>query len=97
MVRFLCEAGAYKDKAGRYGHTPLTLASVTGHLQVARYLCEAGSDKDKAERDGHTPLALASARGHLEVARFLCEAGADQNNGGPQSETLSRRAAEASC
>ena len=40
VVRFLCNAGADKDK-----QTPLSFAAGDGHLTVVQFLCEAGVDK----------------------------------------------------
>ena len=60
-----------------YGITPLWLACVHGHLEVARLLIEKGADKDKAEMDGMTPLFAACDEGHLEIVRLLIEKGAD--------------------
>ena len=43
MVRYLCEAGADKDKAMADGATPLYAAAHMGHVAVVHALAEAGA------------------------------------------------------
>ena len=59
--------------------TPLHIAAVQGHLEVAHLLLEAKADKEKAVYDGATPLLIAAHLGHLEVARLLLDAKADKD------------------
>ena len=75
-MKFLCDAGADRDKE-KDSQTPLITASLKGNVDVVRFLCQAGADKDK-EQDSQTPLIVASLIGHLEVVRVLCDAGADR-------------------
>ena len=39
-VRALCEAGANKDQAAHNGRTPLEVAEMRGHSDLAKYLRE---------------------------------------------------------
>ena len=73
VVRFLCEAGADKEKPKQDGATPLFIAAYQGHLEVVRFLCKAGADKDKQTQDGMTPLIIAAHNGHVKVENFLRE------------------------
>ena len=57
--------------------TPLHLASLYGHVEVARMLVEHGADVAAQTEHGVTPLHAASAMGQVEVARMLVERGAD--------------------
>ena len=71
MVRALLEAGADVNKSitGGNGHTPLTMASSLGKVEVVRVLLEAGADVNKSatDGDGHTPLTAASMHGRVEA------------------------------
>ena len=40
VVRFLCEAGADKDKPTQDGMTPLIIAAQNGHVRVENFLRE---------------------------------------------------------
>merc|ERR1712167_529619 len=71
IVKYLCEAGADKDKAADDGATPLYISCEEGHLEIVKYLCEAGADKDKAMNDGITPLYISRQKGHLEIVKYL--------------------------
>ena len=70
MVRFLCEAGADKDKE-EDSLTPLIAASLIGHLELVRVVCEAGADRGMRAKNGLTPLSVAEHMGHLDVLRCL--------------------------
>ena len=56
--------------------TPLHMASVGGHEEVARILLDGGADAAAQNKDGWTPLHVASFEGHLQVVRILLEHGA---------------------
>ena len=54
--------------------SPLHLATLHGHLDIARYLVEeAGADPWHRNGEGMSPLDLAAYNGHLEVVRYLIE------------------------
>jgi ankyrin repeat protein len=52
------------------GETPLMLAAITNHLELAKLLIERGADVNKP---GWTPLHYASTRGHRELMRLLLD------------------------
>jgi ankyrin repeat protein len=52
------------------GETPLMLAAITNHLELAKLLIERGADVNKP---GWTPLHYASTRGHREMMRLLLD------------------------
>ncbi len=56
--------------------TPLHMASLRGHENVACVLLDCGADVAAKDKDGWTPLHVASEEGHLEVVRVLLEHGA---------------------
>ena len=72
-------ASNYADVNARerlYGRTPLMIAALEGHLEVARLLMEAGADSNLADAEGSTALSLARSYGNLDVAALLAESGA---------------------
>ncbi|OJD37640.1 glycerophosphodiester phosphodiesterase gde1 [Diplodia corticola] len=56
-----------------FAWTPLFIACVDGHLDVAKLLIEAGAELDKADLSGWTPKEHAALRGHLDIANILAE------------------------
>ena len=80
--RLVEEDGSRVDEAGGdRGATPLYMACLFGHLEIAQLLVEKGVDVDKAMNDGTTPLYFACMFGHLEVVRLLVGKGADMDGG----------------
>jgi len=63
------------------GNTPLHLAAIHGHCQIAQALLDAHASTEAAvvsgANEGLTPLRLAAERGHLSTVRVLLAAGAD--------------------
>ena len=57
--------------------SPLYVACMQGHLELAGKLLGAGADPNIARDDGTSPLLLACEKGHAEVARKLLAAGAN--------------------
>ncbi|HET9679853.1 MAG TPA: ankyrin repeat domain-containing protein [Gammaproteobacteria bacterium] len=53
------------------GVTPLTIAAVNGHLDIARLLLAAGATPDLANGHGDTAWQLAEQAGHTELAELL--------------------------
>jgi ankyrin repeat protein len=78
-VRAAIAAGADVNRinpAANFQHTPLTLASGRGLLDIVNALLEAGADPNKpANLD--RPLLAACQDGHLPVVQRLIEGGAD--------------------
>ena len=63
------------------GATPLHLAVLSNHREIAKYLIDKGANLNAKARDeyGGTPLHWAAALGRFETARLLIESGADVN------------------
>jgi ankyrin repeat protein len=58
--------------------TPLHLAAIRGHTNIARILVNAGADRNVKDFDDNTPLHYASEYGHFECIIYLIkEADAD--------------------
>ena len=55
--------------------TPLSMASMKGHLEIVRALLDAKAGANKADNDGWTPLDEAVNGGHDEVADLLRDFG----------------------
>ncbi|KAJ5674591.1 uncharacterized protein N7477_004525 [Penicillium maclennaniae] len=56
-----------------YSWTPLFIACVDGHLNVAQQLVAAGADVERFDSSGWTAKEHAALRGHLDIARCLAE------------------------
>lgn len=54
-----------------FSWTPMHIAAVDGHLDVATLLVEAGANINKADSFGWTPKEHAALRGHLAIADLL--------------------------
>ncbi|CAE7358042.1 PAT23 [Symbiodinium natans] len=59
------------------GRTPLTLATMHGHLEVCQILIAARADVEAVDKADKTPLAYAAARGHSDIAALLLDHGAE--------------------
>jgi glycerophosphodiester phosphodiesterase len=57
-----------------FAWTPLHIASVDGHLQVAELLVAAGAEINKPDASGWTAREHAALRGHMDIAEFLAVA-----------------------
>ena len=79
MVRFLLEAGAAVDARDNDGKTPLMVAALAGHKEIAEILVAAGADIDAKNSFGWTPLMEAYFEGHAEVVAYLRGLGANLN------------------
>ncbi|GAA1426748.1 ankyrin repeat domain-containing protein [Streptomyces thermospinosisporus] len=79
-VRAALRAGADPEHPDSEGATPLYLASVSGHAEIARLLLNAGARPD-TESGGTgsegTPLCAAACWGHIGAVRELLAHGAD--------------------
>jgi ankyrin repeat protein len=69
-VRRLLRDGADVN-ASCYGWTPLTWASMKGHVQVVKELLEHGADMKAKDNQDSTPLHFACSLGHLAVVNEL--------------------------
>ena len=68
----MLEKGAAADRARDNGATPLLLACLQGHVDVARLLLEKGADVNRA-MVGTTPLDIAKSKGHEALVALLEE------------------------
>jgi len=56
------------------GNTPLHVAAICGHTEVARLLLRhAGTDIDARDADGRTPLYVAAMGGHIDIVQLLLQ------------------------
>jgi ankyrin repeat protein len=75
VVKHPQQVNAY---GGEHG-TPLHVAVLMGHIDVAQFLFAHGADINSRSADERTPLHIASQVGKLEVGRWLLDCGADVN------------------
>mmetsp|Transcript_33668 Transcript_33668/g.41434 ORF Transcript_33668/g.41434 Transcript_33668/m.41434 type:complete len:470 (+) Transcript_33668:53-1462(+) len=68
----------YTAKAGP---TPLHLAAILGHLDIAKYLLERGAEVNAQGDFDETPLHCAAERGDFRMASLLLSHGADLEAG----------------
>ena len=58
------------------GFTPLHIACVYGHFELAKLLLEAGADIEAKTKNGYMALHLAAQYGHALIINLLLENGA---------------------
>jgi len=73
--------------SAKLGWTPLHLAALNGHVEVAKFLFQHGANCNPKDYEGSTPLHLAALNGHVEAADFLVKHGADPNPKDDQGST----------
>jgi hypothetical protein len=64
--------------------SPLMMACLRGHTELARKLIERGADVNKT---GWTPLHYAATKGHLDIMRMLLDESAYIDAGSPNGTT----------
>jgi len=75
VMALLGAPGIDVSAADDFGRTPLTLASLWGHVDAVKALLSLpGVDVFDADRDGRTALYWAASRGRSEVVILLEEA-----------------------
>lgn len=79
-VRELIRQGNVSDARDENGETPLILAILEGHVEVAELLIEQGADISARNEGGFTPLHAAAYVGDVETAEQLLVSGADVND-----------------
>jgi ankyrin repeat protein len=70
--------GADPNATDEAGMTPLMLAALGGHAEVAAMLLAWGADVNRTSRAGSTALRAARSNGHNSLAEFLREVGAKE-------------------
>ena len=78
-VKQAIAAGADLDAKMQGGYTPLHLAAIYDHKEIAEVLIAAGADLDAKNNRDMTPLHQAARSGRNEIARLLIVKGADVN------------------
>ena len=69
------------------GATPLSDASLRGHVDIVSFLIEQGANVKAANRDGNTPLHTAAFLCRTEIVRMLLEKGALVSRKNERGET----------
>ena len=72
-------AGADVNAKDDWGKTPLYVAALGGHKEIAELLIAKGADVNAKGDGGVTTLQLAASRGHKELAELLIAEGAEIN------------------
>jgi ankyrin repeat protein len=76
-VEYLIKQGLEVNaRAIRSAWTPIFVASLRGHEDIAARLIAAGARTDITDIRGRSPIHIASLRGHERLAGFLCRKGA---------------------
>ena len=77
-IRRLLEDGNNPDKIGHNGLTPLCVASLEGHLEIAKLLVENGADVNKKGfYSTFGPLYLATEGGKSKIVEYLLVSGVE--------------------
>ena len=72
MTRILLSAGANPNIGDHHNNqTPLHVAALGGHINVAKALLKGGADRNAKGRGGVTPLMTASNRGDGDMANLI--------------------------
>ena len=59
------------DQRSSYSETPLHIACMRGHSQMAQFLVESGADPHRVDRDGNTCLHFACGGDSAELLHWL--------------------------
>jgi len=80
IAELLLAHGAKVDARDGDGLTPLHIAAVSGHADLAGLLLDRGADREARDTgSGATPLFQAGAWGRKTVVELLLQRGADVN------------------
>jgi ankyrin repeat protein len=78
VIKFLIlERSQDVNARGFYRETPLGVACLNGHSQVARVLLECDADTESRDGAGWSPFECASWEGHADTVRVLLDYGVD--------------------
>ena len=86
-VRSLLAGGVSVDQKGRGGHTPLMVAAIFGHVEIARLLVDAGAELSLEDSLGMTAKQWAERRGSKGVAELLSKASREKARPNPKNTT----------
>lgn len=86
-VKSLLAGGASVDQKGRGGHTPLMVAAIFGHVEIARLLIDAGAELSLEDNLGMTAKQWADRRGSKGVAELLSKASRQKARPNPKNTT----------
>jgi len=86
-VKQAIAAGADLDAKMQGGYTPLHLAAIYDHKEIAEVLIAAGADVNAKNNRDMTPLHQAARSGRNEIAGLLIAKGADVNAKGADDST----------
>jgi ankyrin repeat protein len=75
-VDTLLAAGAQRDPKTDSGWTPLIVAAINGHTEIAKSLLAAGANVNARDEDNWTPLMQAAHNGHVNTVKLLLKNGA---------------------
>ena len=81
MVKFLIARGAAVNVLDGFGNTPMHVACIFGHREVAEELVKNGAEIDStSEMRSWTPLMLAINESYTDMAEWLIRQGANLNH-----------------
>jgi len=86
-VRKQLAGGAKVNGRNAMGITPLAMAAITGHDEIAALLISEGADVNAQGNDGGTALHGAAFLGQIEMVELLLEKGANPNIRNLKGET----------
>jgi ankyrin repeat protein len=75
----LLSHGVDVDSLDRFGRTPLHLAALCGHLDMAILLVAHNAEVNYTYPSGGTALSIAAEAGHLSMVKYLLASSAHQN------------------
>ena len=84
-VKSLLAGGVSVDQKGRGGHTPLMVAAIFGHVEIARLLIDAGAELSLEDNLGMTAKQWAERRGSKGVAELLSKASREKARPNPKN------------
>ena len=77
------------------GDTPMSLAVISGHLEMVELLAKEGADLQVEDADGNTPLLFAANAGRLAILKFLMQHGADVTHANAENRNALHYSCEA--